>query len=229
MDVYWAIFTEPNKFAEKALLSYPPVNLIEDLKDIYAKESGVFSCPAVFNKHKNTFVYRSPFDISVTTMGGQGFYSSYDNVSQRSPMYKNGFSFDIDCQIIFYSFDDLEMQTSPPYFHQTSYSYFGHSPSGQFNISKWFRPSSPNISCFSGSTFFKLNKGEPIMYYYFLNNKKINLKQFVMTEKLFDIALASVNHKKFSLRQDLESLYKKFENAKFKKIIKEEILNNLLD
>lgn len=229
IEVYWAIVAKTDEFAEKALLVEEPVNLINDLSSIYNKESKVFSCPSVKNKHKNTFVYKLPFDIDASSLGGETLFSSSNNISQRKPMYENSISFDIDSQIVFFCFEELEMQTTPPYFHQTSYSQLGHSPSGQFNIGNWFRPSSPNISTYPGITFFKASAGEPIIYYHFITDKKVVLKQFLLSERLMNIMNASVNLKIKIPNQSLEALYNRFKKSKLKNIIKQEITDNLLD
>jgi hypothetical protein len=121
------------------------------------------------------------------------------------------------------------MQTTPPYFHQTSYSQLGHAPSGQFNIGKWFRPSSPNISTFPWITFFNARAGEPILYYHFLTEKRVTLKQFLLTENLINIIDASVNLKLKIPNQSLENLYERFKKSKIKNIIKKEILENIIN
>jgi hypothetical protein len=227
--VYWALFVEPNKFAERALLTEPPKQVMSDLKHIYNPNSGVFRCPSVKEKHLNTFVYKLPFEVTVSTMGGTGFYSQYDNVTPRPPMYKEGFSFDINYQLIFYSFEDLMLQTSPPYFHQTSYSSLGHIPSGQFNIGKWFRPSAPNVSVFPKIDVFKAIKDDPLIYYNFVTDKRVVLKQFFLTDLLLNIALDSVDHKQFIPNQPLQDLYNRVTKGKVNKVIQKEILDNLLD
>lgn len=227
--VYWGLFVEPNKFAERALLTEEPKRLIADLKDIYNQESFAFRCPSIKDKHLNTFVYKLPFDVTVSTMGGTGFYTQHDNVLQRISMYKEASSFEIRYQLIFYSFDDLIFETSPAYFHQTSYSSLGHLPSGSFNIGKWFRPFAPNVSMFPNVDVFRAVRGEPLCYFNFITDKKIVLKQFYMNEFLMNTASNFVEHKNFKPFEPLQDLYNKASKAKIHKVIKKEILNNLLD
>lgn len=227
--VYWALFVEPNKFAERALLTEEPKRLISDLKDVYNPESGVFRCPAIKNKHMNTFVYKLPYEVVVSTMGGSGFYTKHDNTVQRISMYKEASSFEIKYQLIFYSFEDIILSTSPTFFHQTSYSSMGHIPSGEFNIARWFRPFAPNISMFPNCHIFKADKGEPLVYFNFLTEKRVTLKQFFITDLLFNVALDIGGHKGFIPYQPLQDLYDRASKSKIHKVIKKEILNNLLD
>jgi hypothetical protein len=116
-----------------------------------------------------------------------------------------------------------------PYFHQTSYSSLGHIPSGQFNIGKWFRPSAPNVSVFPKIDVFKAIKGDALIYYNFATNKRVILKQFFVTDLLFNIALDSVDHKQFIPNQPLQDLYNRVTKGKINKVIQKDILSNLLD
>lgn len=229
ITVYWGLYVDPLQFAERALITKEPIRLLTDLKDIYNPDSHIFLCPSVRNKHQNTFVYKLPFDVKVSTMNGTTFVSEHPNVTQRISMYKDAFAFDIDYQIIFFCFEDLEMQTSPAYFHQTSYSSLGHIPSGQFNIGKWYRPSAPNISMFPNMNIFKADRDEALVYYHFLTEKKVILKQFFVNDLLLHIGLNNVDHKKYVQNQSLKEIYARAKQGKINKVIQKEILNNLLD
>jgi hypothetical protein len=143
-------------------------------------------------------------------------------------MYKDGFSFDIDYQLIFYSFEDLLLETSPPYLHQSPWTALGHSPSGSFNIGKWFRPSAPNISVYPNIDTIELNQSDPLIYYNFVTDKQVILQQFFVTDFLFDIAMNLVNHKLVVPNEPLDSLYYKFEDSQTDTVVKREILQNLL-
>ena len=225
--VYWGLFVRPDEFANRALLTKPPVRVISDLKDIYNPESKAFSCPAVRNKHKNTFVYKLPFDVSVSVRDGV-YQSKHLNTGQRQSMYKGGFSFDIDYQLIFYSFEELLLETSPPYMHQSPWTALGHTPSGSFNIGRWFRPSAPNISVYPNIESIELNQSDPLIYYNFVTDKQVVLQQFFVTDYLFDIAMNLVNHKLVVPNEPLDSLYDKFEDGKIDTLVQREILDNLL-
>lgn len=227
--VYWGLFVRPNEFAERALLTKEPTRVISDLKDIYNPESQVFACPAVRDKHKNTFVYKLPFDVSVSNSKDAGYQSKYPNTTQRESMYKDGFSFDIWYHLIFYSFEELLIQTSPAYLHQNPWSALGHAPSGSFNIGRWFRPSAPNISVYPHIESIELKKGDALIYYNFATDKHVVLKQLFVTDLLFDTATGLAGHKFVVPNQPLDLLYDKFEGGKIDNLVQKEILENLLD
>jgi hypothetical protein len=228
--IYWASHVSPNNFAERALFNLEPTRLISDLSSIYNKESKYFSCPAFTDKYKNTFVLRFPFDVNISTFGNTEFITESRFVSKRdNPVYVNGTTFDYGFDHIYYSFEDQLLETSPPYLHQTSYSQFGHAASGAFNIHRWFRPSSPNISLYPNVPVFKASANEPLLYLNFPNSKTVTLKRFMVSDLLMNITQDSIRHKDYFPKQSLDSLYKRFTKGNLSKVIQKEILNNLLE
>ena len=120
------------------------------------------------------------------------------------------------------------METSPAFLHQTSYTQYGHAPSGAFDIGKWFRPSAPTFQLWSAVNNFKASKGEAHLYFNFPSENNIQFKEFEMTDLLYKISSASVSHKQSIPKQNLQSLYARFGQSGFSKKIMTEIEANLL-
>ena len=228
--IYWASQVPPSKFAERALFNVEPTRLINDIASIYNKESRVFACPAFTDRYKNTFVLKFPFDVNISTFGNTDFLTKSPFVSKRhNPMYINGTTFDYSFDHIFYSFEDQLLESTPPYFHQTTYSQLGHVSSGAFDINRWFRPISPNISLYPNVPIFKASANEPLLYLNFPNQKTVTLKRFMLSDLLMDSATECIRHKAYFPKQSLDSLYKRFTKGNLSKVIQKEILANLLD
>lgn len=120
------------------------------------------------------------------------------------------------------------MEVSPAFLHKTSYSQYGHAPSGEFDISKWFRPSSPTFQMWEGETEFQAKKGEAHLYFNFPNEKRIKLEQFQMNKRLYEIMHLCVNYKINKPNQTLPSIYEMFETTGLKEDTLKEIQNNLI-
>ena len=98
----------------------------------------------------------------------------------------------------------------------------------KFDIGKWFRPSAPTFQLWSEVNEFKALKDEAHLYFNFPSENNIQFKEFKMTDLLYKISLASVSHKQLIPKQNLQSLYVRFNQTGFNKKIMAEIEANLL-
>ena len=221
--IYWASFgEEPTPDLElKPLMSYMASTQKEHIGENY------LACPAIRGKHINTFYGIFPHDLEVSFENG--IKSNYPKlINERVGLYHDSFAFDCTFNRIFFSPTSQIMETSPAFLHQTSYSKYGHAPSGGFDIGQWFRPSAPAFQLWPGVKEFKASKGEAHLYFNFPNEDKIELQQFKMTDTLYSVATANVLHKSNVPRQSLISIYNRFTRSGFSKKIMSEIEANLL-
>lgn len=192
------------------------------------QEDGYVACPAIKQKHMNTFFTTIPYNFSVQFKDGQ-MYSTYpETVFPRVGLYENSYSFNWEMNRIFFSETPQFMDVTPAYLHPSFHTQFGHAPSGGFDISKWFRPSAPNFQLWSNVTEFHAVKGDAHLYINFPNEERVVLKQFIMTDKLNEIQNADLNHKAFLPKQNLNSVYSRFVRNGLPKIIMKEIKANLI-
>jgi hypothetical protein len=212
------------------LLDMEPKPLLADLakRQPEHQEDGYVACPAIKAKHKNTFFTAIPYDFTVQFVEGQMYSTHPESVVQRPGLYENSFSFNWHMNRTFFSETPQIMEVTPAYLHPTVHSRFGHAPSGAFDIGKWFRPSSPNFQLWSNLSEFHAKKDDAHLYFNFPSEERIVLKQFVMTEKLFEIQDATLNHKEYFPKQNLNSIYSRFTQNGISKILLKEIKENLL-
>ena len=221
--IYWA------SLGQDETLDLEPKPLLKDIAKSQIDHKGVnhAACPAIKDKHANTFMTQIPYDLSVQFYEGQ-LFSSDNKVSERTGLYKNSFAFNWAIERIFFSPVSQVMEVTPAYLHKTSYSQQGHAPSGAFDIGQWFRPSSPTFQLWSEETTFSAKKGEAHLYLNFPNADKIVLQQFNMTNTLYEIMFTCLNHKLVKPKQNLSSIYQMFTEKGLKQNIIQEIQNNIV-
>ncbi len=221
--IYWATYGQDDA------LDLEPKSLMVDLAETQAEHKGenYIACPSIRDKHRNTYVTSIPYDIDVR-FGNNYFSASDELIEPRLGLYEDSYAFNWNLSRIFFSEHPQLMETSPAFLHKTSYSKYGHAPSGAFDISKWFRPSSPTFQLWSGVEKFSAQKGEKHLYFNFSNSAKVKLQQFNMTEELYKISKATVEHKKYFPKENLESLYIRFTRSGLNKKVLQEIKNNLI-
>lgn len=221
--VYWAKLLEYSDIPKENLYLYP---LLKELTVNQSESGGDYiSCPAIRGKHMNTFFSVVPFDIDADFSSGI-LKSNNNKITQRKSAYKDSYAFDLRVDRIFFCETSQIMETSPAFLHNTSYSTFGHAPSGSFDIGQWFRPSSPNFQLWDGVNKFTAKSGEPHLYFNFPSDYKIELKQFNMTQRLKSIMMYNLTYKKHVKNQPLEKLYSNFKDQK--DTVVEEIKNNVI-
>jgi hypothetical protein len=220
--VYWA------NLCPELEIDLEPKPLLVDIAKSQSQYKGQnwLSCPAIKDKNYNTFLTHIPHNLEVK-FEKNSLYTNDQRVTPRQGLYEKSYAFDWDIKRIFFSESPQIMEVTPSYLHKTSYSRYGHAPSGAFDISRWFRPSSPMFQLWPEEDAFLAKGGEAHLYFNFPNNKKIVLKEFYFTEKLEEIMYLNLNHKNIMPKQTLHSVYKMFEDSKRKEIVLSEILRNL--
>jgi hypothetical protein len=222
--IYWASLNQDET------LDLEPKSLLKNMAELQYDHKGYnhVACPAIKDKHSNTFMTHIPYDLNVRFTEGQ-LYTSDDKVNGRIGLYENSYAFNWAIERIFFSPSPQIMEVTPAYLHKTSYSRQGHAPSGAFDIGQWFRPSSPTFQLWSGETTFTAKEGEAHLYYNFPSEDRVVLQQFNMTYNLYEIMDTCLNHKFVKPKQNLSSIYKMFFEKDLNYKIKEEIQNNLKD
>lgn len=232
--VYWANFGSLDRIQRTNLIVEPPARIMST----FHKESGNVTnsssykaCSGAKNLFQNTFVLKSPFDVDATFVG------EYPNImvrepnqliNLRNPTYKNAHSIDYDFQWIFFCEESLELVQTPPFAHKVKATDYGILASGSYDIGKWFRTINATYNLYEGVDTFKIHKDEPIFYIDFRTKKRVILKQFDLSQKLFQLAYAAAEIKNFFPFENLEILYNRFLRSNRHKMIMREIKHNLV-
>ena len=102
--VYWA------NLCPELNIDIEPKPVLVDIarsQSLY-KGQNWLSCPAIKDKHLNTFFTNIPYDLKVK-FENNNIYSNDQRVSARQGLYNNSYAFNWDIQRIFFSEDSQIM------------------------------------------------------------------------------------------------------------------------
>ena len=236
--VYWSFNhykTHPYNFALgvcdiKPVLSQVPRFLVDDEKNM-----SYIKCPAFTDEIKNTFMLKAPFSFRVYKVNNGLEFEGldldvYTKILADNPIY--GKMWHITLGFVFFSDSPLEMSQQHPFLHnKNSVSKWGNVLQGKYDIGKWFRSLNLAMIPHPNTTELSFSQGDILSYIKFHTDEKINFRQFEFTEKNAMYMQACLNHKKTKFHgiYPLSEVYSAFERNKFRKLILEEIKNNLID
>lgn len=200
---------------------YPEVNLLyftpEPAFDFYMqqrKTSEIIKCPAFSAYLKNTFIIRSPYDLTIM----------YDKKSKSITTNKYGQQF-FDENFKFSAFGEspdvihlpprylfmtntkksVKLITAPLILTPNKYELVP----GIFSITEWIRPVEFAIEVYETTTI-ELKRGQPLFLVKFVSegDENINIELGLLTKELFETALACTRVKNFVPSLNLNALYK---------------------
>lgn len=237
--VYWAPWDNPSCYAQRFLGYSEPINVLTDCLNKSNKDNKMdnfFSCPAFVNSVKNTFLFTSPGNCNVEfkedyIIPKHSPNVPYDNNALvfKAPSMKNSYTIRFAAQWIFFSEDDLTIESQHPYLHKTQVSDYGFYVPGSMNISTWFRPLEYAFQCWEDVNKFKVSQNDPLMYVRFNTSENITLKKFYLTDELFNLSMSCVRLKDYWRERNLKKLYNIFEASKIRNKILKEIKLNIME
>jgi hypothetical protein len=233
--VYWACHTIEDRSTITNLLWEPPKPLLTTLPSGHGKDQpGNYRlCAGASSLLKNTFVVINPKTATVTLSGpvdnAQIETTNFGAWIINNPALKNRYRIDYDFGWVFFSEESLEINVTPPYMHKTSAQETGQLASGRFNIGKWFRPANLTYILWENENTLTLTEGEPAMYFEFLTDKKVVLKQFEMVQELNSITNQVTGSITLSPKETLTQRYARFIRSNRHKRVLKLIKNNLLE
>lgn len=225
---------------------YPsPLSLYEELTslkvDLKDNRDDYLRCPAVGNRLKKTFVFRTTTNTSVKIIDGSYIayeFSSEDDMRRHQttvellhkPTLNGHYLLNYMHPVIFFTdAPSMTVSISPPYFQKTVHSEYGVIVPGEFDVAKWFRPMNFEFQLWEGVTELRVPAGEPIGYVECQTDARVVLKKFNLTQKLNRLSSSLIHvspHRRFA---KLSEKYKLFTNAKISGGILREIQDNLVE
>lgn len=241
-NVYWSVFASSLDWPKKRIVQNSPELLFRNKLGFDATlnnaehdyyEQTISRCPAHQQSKNNVYYINSPLDFyyeldEFGTISHDQPYYFYIN-SVRKAQYDNRFTVNLSLQYIFFSEENVTLEILPPYLHKTELQNHGVISTGEFNISRWFRPINFEFLLWENEKNLRIKENEPMVYLKFHSDSKIILKEFKCTDTIFSQAHACAQHHHiYKPKQTLESRYKKFDQSNLKKVILKEIKNNII-
>jgi hypothetical protein len=230
--VYWGMLTQPDRQNLVNLIWAPPTPIITTLPPGHSNtvEGNYRACTAFRELNRNIFVVKNAFDSKVKMSGDfeKPICDGEDIWFPRPAGLKNRYSVDFDIRWGFFCEEPLEMRVSSPYLHNTSDKVSGHVAVGQFDIGKWFRGANPCYILWEGKDELELKKDEPLLYFEFMTDKKVILKQYDATQEIVNMANEVGSITNYVKLESLSALYERFaisnRRSKILKLIKDNVL-----
>jgi len=237
INVYWSNYANSNSQSLYNLMEINPYPLLPELKNNFHKQNNNKKtnyqyCPALNGITRNSFFAKFPFDASVIVDdNGNGIDGEMkDWFLGREKSYSNRINTDLDIGWFFFADQSLNLEITPPYFHNTQASKSGLMTAGTFDIGQWFRQIQLSYILWEDNMQFICKKGEPAIYFNFKTEKKIILHQFNANDNLRNVAYACANlpraTSKFRLLKDL---YQSFNKTKMNDFVLKNIKENLIN
>jgi len=217
--------------------------LLQDLKNLWIskgyeqhKVDNIFKCPSFTGNLKNTFIYRSPYDVKVK-YSENGRYQlkvpnddcEQDHVKEYDP--KTGKEENNTIQLFsgasgrfLFTEKSCSMTLVQPYFHNQKLTILG----GSYDISKWFRPLHPAILNFNKEDI-EFKRGDPLLYVQFPNHLNIKIVRTELDQTAYRITQGCTRYKIFKKQQPLERLYNHFLKTGYKKKLLKSLEENRID
>lgn len=212
IKVKWVPYT-PHEITLEANVSYMPP---ENAFSFYSKDrvgSEIMSCPALALYLKNTFIIRSPYEITL----------DYDATTKKLNSDRYGQEF-FNHNIVFKSFETSRslLHLFPRYWFITEHKksvhlellpvFFGCNNyivvPGTFDITKWIRFVELAIEL-PGSCKLEIKRGDPLYMVRFLTEDKetVALERGIYTDELHKASISCTTTKEFNPKLNLEKIY----------------------
>jgi len=219
ITVYWSPWAMIDRMTLMNLVMEPPKHVWKTLPavdDRTPRINNYRACPASTTHLKNTYVLSCPYSDRVDFSGdtfNPSFTATNNIWMSRNSSFENSYVIDCDFQWIFFADQPLTMKVTPPYLHKTSVSSTGYLTPGRFDIHRWFRPVSSTFHLFPGETSLTMTEDEPLAYVEFDTEERVVLKQFELSQEIFDIGSNGIKLKFEKPSLSLENLYGRFTNS----------------
>jgi hypothetical protein len=242
VNVYWAPAIsmneeEPWLAAGGELVYQTPRSLHSELmheKNPNRGPTTFLSCPAAVSTFTRTVVFKNnracsyEYDLSdqqnlkITPKDER-----YLNCTVRRPAALNKKpTIEFQLRWIFFSDEPLIMSITPPMFHPPKYTRYATAVPGQFDIGRWFRPFVFELQTWEPKGKLSFESDEPLFYATFNTDKKVNLKRFVYTPKLFEYSTQCTSY--YVGEKSMDKRYDLFDSAGMNHLVLQEIKNNLV-
>lgn len=191
-------------------------------------------CPAWKDSLNDTYILRSPMDVSIRLNKKNNIIQANKFVDKDVPFIMardvpDGMDQQFSCQYFFYfitNHDDVMIEQLPAFYHINDFTKNCTTVGGQFNVAKWTRPINLTAAIVTTESeediYIHIKKGDPLSYVRFTCKDNIKLKRITDIEEMIQISHQSktcIDVKMFQANTGLKKLYEIFKpfNRKYKK------------
>lgn len=239
MVVYWCAYSENDTvsqfdFEVPSLASKTANNYVKGLDTA----ENFTMCPAFRNHFNNVYELKFPcdYELKFNHKEGKTFVETdmYDQKFFDEMLYmrstQNGL-YSYNVRYMFYCEEPLKVTMTPAYFSENDFTKNTMLVSGEFDVGQWFRPLDCAFKVHDTCQALEMKKSDAYAYVHFDTDKPIEFKRFYRSDKIAKLHYDLFRTRNFRQRKivPLDYFYKIYNKIRFSKLIKNEILNNLMD
>jgi hypothetical protein len=218
-DIYWCpVFNKHFYNYWKNIAFFEPEPLIKDLVKIKGKDSAYIQCPAFLDYVKNTYIIRSPFDLTLTVeknardekyIGIDRYDKNFhnDNIFPRFDDSTQTTLLTILVCYLFFTNKSTMVETTPAFMHSTDLIKNTVLIPGTFDISKWYRNIDFSVEIIDETKPLVFKRGDPLFYVKFKTDDKINLIRTEYNDELFNVVESCTTLKNIVRSNTLDENY----------------------
>jgi len=236
LDIYWAPYWMQTEVTKDLSHLFPsPKTLYEECleKQIENPErSNFINCPAVSEKMKHTYVFRTIQETKVSLNGSDVAYEQnlrYPALVEHlhGPTMENNEHLNYHHCLLFFSSESVIASMTAPYFELPTSHKYGMIVPGEYDIGQWYRPMNIEFNLWSGVTSLHVNAGDALCYIQFHTDRPVRLHRYHVTEELSTLAMSLVHISPLRFLARLTEKYKMFNNAQLRTRVLREIKKNI--
>lgn len=218
MKVYWSVFNGSLdvKMSWVNIALSDPEPAYKSLVSSRNKDVIYFKCPAVQDYFKNTFVVRSPVDITISIDNGcvrtheydQKFFDIFINSKTNNGIDRyETIIFAID--YLFYSDEPCLVEQLPAFMEDSALQRSIRIIPGTFDISKWIRPLQCSFEVIDPSSPIVIKRGDPLFYVRLIpkDNSKVTLERVNVDSNLHQVVTSCLTLKSVITNNSLKQNY----------------------
>jgi hypothetical protein len=238
VTVYWAPFATQETIHKINLLQSPPKHIWKTFPKKNGNEKingwgNYRGCKSSLELFKNTYVLFTPQTSTITFTGDttspELHSDTINSWYKRGSSFLNTYAADYDFGWVFFADQPLKARFTNPFMHNTESNKHGYFTSGAFDIGRWFRPINLVYHLWENNNTLKVVAGEPAVYVEFDTDKPVVLKQFDLTEEIFQISTQAIGFLRWVRNESLSQRYARFTGSKRDKKLLKLIRENLLE
>lgn len=206
-------------------------NTLESLQKNYITERKgniVLKCPAHTDFLKNVFIFRAPYDLSISIDVNPDtddikIFCNNINQEQFNSLIDTRFLFNdqrgkspypmigVDWLNIFQADNSVIMQMLPAFLHNNEFTQKTTLMPGEYDISKWTRPAEIVFECKNLTDTINIKKGDAIAYFKFYTESLVKIEEQECPWEEIKLCNTIRNNDKF---RPLKERYKKLADIK---------------
>jgi hypothetical protein len=242
VTVYWTpAFFKPEENSWSMAYS-SPIHVLNEYRKIQNEVEmtrSMFACPGTSGSLKNVYSVNQQFDdvFDLPEYIDPNATKYWLDVDSRLSVYvprpsalKDHISLQYNMGWLMFADEPLIARFTAPYFPPKSPTNGAILSCGEFDIGSWYRPFNLDYHIPLSAKTMSFEKDDPLFYVEFKTDKKVEIKRYVLSERLYALSTESVNApERYGAFKSLKERYSMSKSALIPEQVLTEIKKNLVE